>query len=122
MATKMEFEIADTLKTLGVAANGMGYFYLKYAVELVASDISLVRAITKRLYPMVAKKFETKPSRVERVIRHAISEAWNRGSATAQNKLFGYTIDQDSGVPTNGNFIITVADWCLMVCPDEEVK
>lgn len=114
MIDKLELKIADILKDLGISANIMGYFYSKYAVELLVKDISLVNSITTRLYPLVAKKFNTTCSRVERAIRHAIEKGWDRGNLKTQNKLFGYTVSSDKGNPTNGEFLCTIADWLNM--------
>lgn len=79
-------KISDTIKTLGVPANVKGYRYLRYAIELVMSDISYIDAVTTILYPRVAKKFNTTPSRVERAIRHAIQSGWLRGNVSEQKK------------------------------------
>lgn len=103
--------ITRHLKGLGVPANLSGYSYLQYAIELVKNDFSYLRAITKRLYPAVAKEFNTTASRAERCIRHAIETGWNRGNIEFQNKLFGYTVDSNKGIPTNSEFIATVADY-----------
>ena len=114
-----ELKIAEILKDLGVPATS-GYFYLKYAVELMKEDITLSKAITKRLYPMIAKKFNTTNSAAERCIRHAIQVAWNRGNLETQDRLFGFTVDVEKGCPTNGEFIVTVADWLRMTESHQE--
>lgn len=114
-----EFKIAETLKELGTPANLLGYFYLKYAIELMQQDMTLVNAITRRLYPAIATKFNTTPSKVERAIRHAIENGWHRGNVESQNKIFGYTIDKTQYKPTNGEFIVTIADWLNMTCCKE---
>ena len=72
--------------------------------------MDVINAITKVLYPQVAKTFQTTPSRVERAIRHAIEVAWNRGKLETINALFGYTIQNDKGKPTNSEFIAIIAD------------
>lgn len=104
-------KISDTIKTLGVPANVKGYRYLRCAIELVMSDISYIDAVTTILYPRVAKKFNTTPSRVERAIRHAIQSGWLRGNVSEQKKIFSYTVDANKGVPTNSEFISMVADY-----------
>ena len=118
----MELKIASLLKDLGVPANLQGYFHLKYAVSLAVEDISITNRITKELYPSVAKKFKTTPARVERAIHHAIEISWGRGNIDTQNKLFGYTVDQGKGKPTNSEFISTVADWLVMTECDGDVN
>ena len=69
-----------------------------------------VNAITKVLYPTVAKHFKTTSSRVERAIRHAIEVAWDRGNVETLNEFFGYTISNSKGKPTNSEFISMIAD------------
>ena len=107
----MKMQISKMLKDLGISPSLRGYQYIRYCVELLQEDFSYVNNVTKKLYPEVAKKFDTTPSRVERAIRHAIEEGWILGDIDLQNKLFGYTVDQDKGKPTNSQFIATVADW-----------
>lgn len=112
-------KITNQLKDLGIPASILGFHYMRYAVELMMKDISLMNQITKKLYPEVAKKFNTKPMSVERALRHAIEVSWNRGNPNTQNKLFGYTIDQEKCRPTNSEFIVTVADYMLMLEKEE---
>ncbi len=104
-------KVSDMIKALGVSANVKGYRYLRYAIELVMSDISYIDAVTTILYPRVAKKFNTTPSRVERAIRHAIQSSWIKGDMCVQKQIFGYTVDANKGVPTNSEFISMVADY-----------
>ena len=111
-----ELKIAETLKECGTPADLSGYFYLKYAIDAMLQDMSLMHNITKRLYPMIAKKFNTSASRVERAIRHAVEVAWERGNIELHHKLFGYTIAQSKCKPTNSEFIVTVVDWLNMTC------
>ena len=87
-----------------------GYQYLRDAILLVINEVNLLGAVTKELYPMIAEKYTTTPSRVERAIRHAIELAWDRGNVEMINKFFGYTINLDRGKPTNSEFIAMVAD------------
>ena len=102
--------ITKIIKELGIPANVGGYDCVKYAVELMTNDPGLKKAITKELYPTVAKDFNTTPSRVERAIRHAIEVAWDRGDTDVLNSFFGYTIANSKGKPTNSEFIAMIAD------------
>lgn len=102
--------VTSILHEVGVPAHIKGYIYLREAIKLVIDDVELLGGITKILYPMIAEKYNTTPSRVERAIRHAIEVAWNRGRVETIDKIFGYTIDQNKGKPTNSEFIAMVAD------------
>jgi two-component system response regulator (stage 0 sporulation protein A) len=93
-----------------VPAHIKGYLYLREAILMVVGDMEMLGAVTKELYPSIAKKFNTTPSRVERAIRHAIEVAWSRGKIDTINSLFGYTVHNDKGKPTNSEFIAMVAD------------
>jgi two-component system, response regulator, stage 0 sporulation protein A len=106
----LETEITGIIHEIGVPAHIKGYMYLREAISMVVNDIELLSAVTKELYPSIAKKFNTTASRVERAIRHAIEVAWGRGQVETINKLFGYTIHNDKGKPTNSEFIAMVAD------------
>lgn len=106
----LETEITGIIHEIGVPAHIKGYMYLREAISMVVNDIELLSAVTKELYPNIAKKFNTTASRVERAIRHAIEVAWSRGQVESINKLFGYTINNDKGKPTNSEFIAMVAD------------
>ncbi len=106
----LEAEITSIIHEIGVPAHIKGYMYLREAITLVVNDIELLSAVTKELYPTIAKKYNTTASRVERAIRHAIEVAWGRGQVEAINKLFGYTIHNEKGKPTNSEFIAMVAD------------
>lgn len=106
----LESEITSIIHEIGVPAHIKGYMYLREAITMVVNDMELLSAITKELYPSIAKKYNTTASRVERAIRHAIEVAWGRGQIDAINKLFGYTIHNDKGKPTNSEFIAMVAD------------
>jgi two-component system response regulator (stage 0 sporulation protein A) len=106
----LETEITNIIHEIGVPAHIKGYMYLREAITMVVNDMELLSAVTKELYPSIAKKFNTTASRVERAIRHAIEVAWGRGQVEAINKLFGYTIHNDKGKPTNSEFIAMVAD------------
>ncbi|WP_102400846.1 sporulation transcription factor Spo0A [Haloimpatiens massiliensis] len=106
----LETEITNIIHEIGVPAHIKGYMYLREAITMVVNDIELLSAVTKELYPSIAKKYNTTASRVERAIRHAIEVAWSRGQVETINKLFGYTIHNDKGKPTNSEFIAMVAD------------
>lgn len=106
----IEVEVTKMIQQMGVPAHVKGYQYLRDAIISVIKDVSLLGAVTKELYPMIAKKYNTTPSRVERAIRHAIELAWDRGNIEFMNKFFGYTINVDRGKPTNSEFIAMVAD------------
>lgn len=106
----LDVEITRIIHQMGVPAHVKGYQYLRDAIILVTQDVNLMGAVTKELYPMVAEKYDTTASRVERAIRHAIELAWDRGNVDMMNKYFGYTIDIDRGKPTNSEFIAMIAD------------
>ncbi|WP_138204502.1 sporulation transcription factor Spo0A [Haloimpatiens lingqiaonensis] len=106
----LETEITNIIHEIGVPAHIKGYMYLREAITMVVNNIELLSAVTKELYPSIAKKYNTTASRVERAIRHAIEVAWSRGQVDTINKLFGYTIHNDKGKPTNSEFIAMVAD------------
>ena len=116
MATcNLKLTISTVLKELGISSNIRGYHYLKYAIELMIKDISYMNGITKRLYPDIAKRFNTNWKCAERTIRYAIEEGWYRGNINTQNKLFGYTVKLEKENPTNSEFIVTVADYIGML-------
>jgi two-component system response regulator (stage 0 sporulation protein A) len=109
-----EGNISELLKSVGIPVNIKGFRYLKNAIEIVATDFSNLDKITKRLYLQVANNFNSTPTRVERDIRHAIEVAYNRGNPRLLNEIFGYTIDEDKGKPTNSEFIAMMADKILI--------
>ena len=106
----LEIDITNIIHEIGVPAHIKGYHYLRDAIIMVVEDIELLGAVTKELYPAIAKANNTTPSRVERAIRHAIEVAWNRGKLETINALFGYTVQNDKGKPTNSEFIAIIAD------------
>ncbi|MDO0822940.1 sporulation transcription factor Spo0A [Desulfosporosinus nitroreducens] len=110
----LEVEVTRMIHQMGVPAHVKGYQYLRDAIVNVVSDVSLLGAVTKELYPMIAVKYQTTPSRVERAIRHAIELAWDRGNVDFMNRFFGYTINVDRGKPTNSEFVAMVADKLRM--------
>lgn len=106
----LEVEVTRIIHEIGVPAHVKGYQYLRDAIMLVVDEINYLGAVTKELYPAIADKYDTTPSRVERAIRHAIELAWDRGDIDKINKFFGYTINGDRGKPTNSEFIAIIAD------------
>ena len=106
----LETEITSIIHEIGVPAHIKGYMYLREAITMVVNDMELLSAVTKELYPSIAKKYNTTASRVERAIRYAIEVAWGRGQVDAINKLFGYTVHNEKGKPTNSEFIAIIAD------------
>jgi len=109
-AYDLETKVTNILHEIGVPANIRGYHYMREAIIMSVNDMDVLNYITKELYPSIAKKCNTTPSRVERAIRHAIEVAWNRGKVDAINALFGYTVNNHKGKPTNSEFIALIAD------------
>ena len=106
----LEQDVTDMIHEIGVPAHIKGYQYLREAIMMSVDDPSMISSITKILYPTIAKRFQTTPSRVERAIRHAIEVAWSRGKMETLDALFGYTINTGKGKPTNSEFIALIAD------------
>lgn len=106
----LEQDVTDMIHEIGVPAHIKGYQYLREAIMMSVEDPGMISSITKILYPTIAKRFQTTPSRVERAIRHAIEVAWSRGRMETLDTLFGYTIDTGKGKPTNSEFIALIAD------------
>ncbi len=103
-------EVTSVLHDVGVPAHIKGYQYLRESIVAVVNDREMINAVTKSLYPAVAKQYQTTPSRVERAIRHAIEVAWDRGDVEELQRVFGYTISNLKGKPTNSEFIAMIAD------------
>ena len=106
----LENDVTNIIHEIGVPAHIKGYQYLREAIMMSVTDMEMLNSITKILYPSIAKKFQTTPSRVERAIRHAIEVAWSRGKMDTIDELFGYTINAEKGKPTNSEFIALIAD------------
>ncbi len=106
----LEALVTNLIHEVGVPAHIKGYQYLREAIMMVVEDIDVINQITKSLYPQIAYKFNTTPSRVERAIRHAIEVAWGRGDQKMVENIFGYTISAAKGKPTNSEFIAMIAD------------
>ena len=106
----LESSVTAIIHDIGVPAHIKGYQYLREAIIMAVEDMDVINAVTKILYPEVAKKFGTTASRVERAIRHAIEVAWDRGDLETLQKYFGYTVSNAKGKPTNSEFIAMIAD------------
>lgn len=102
--------ISELMRQIGVPAHIRGYKYIRQAILLSLEDAEMLNAITKQLYPTVARTYKTTPSRVERAIRHAIEVAWTRGDIEVLTSMFGYTVKTSKGKPTNGEFISMLTD------------
>lgn len=109
-----ELTVTEILHQIGVPAHIKGYQYLREAILIAVDDMDVINAVTKVLYPEVAKRFGTTPSRVERAIRHAIEVAWDRGDLETLQKYFGYTVSNAKGKPTNSEFIAMIADRLVL--------
>ena len=109
-APLLESRVTAVIHEIGVPAHIKGYQYLREAIMIAVNDMDVINAVTKVLYPEVAKRFGTTPSRVERAIRHAIEVAWDRGDLETLQKYFGYTVNSTKGKPTNSEFIAMIAD------------
>ena len=106
----LENDVTDMIHEVGVPAHIKGYHYLRDAIIMVIEDQEMLNSITKILYPTIAKRNQTTPSRVERAIRHAIEVAWSSGNMDIINSLFSYTVSTGKGKPTNSEFIALIAD------------
>lgn len=112
--SSLESTVTEIIHEIGVPAHIKGYQYLREAIIITINDMDVINAVTKVLYPTVAKKYGTTPSRVERAIRHAIEVAWDRGDLETLQRFFGYTVSNIKGKPTNSEFIAMIADrLCL---------
>ncbi|MFR9200602.1 MAG: sporulation transcription factor Spo0A [Candidatus Gastranaerophilaceae bacterium] len=110
----LDEKITSVFLTIGIPAHIKGYHYLREAIRMVYYTPEIINRITKELYPGIAKRFNTSPSKVERAIRHAIEVAWTRGKIENINQLFGYNIYSKNDKPTNGEFIALVGDKLIM--------
>lgn len=106
----LEVDVTDIIHEIGVPAHIKGYQYLRDAIMMSVDDSEMLNSITKMLYPSIAKRHKTTPSRVERAIRHAIEVAWSRGKTDTIDSLFGYTVAGGKGKPTNSEFVALIAD------------
>ena len=119
--TSIENMVTGIIHEIGVPAHIKGYQYLREAIIIAVNDMDVINAITKVLYPQVAKTFQTTPSRVERAIRHAIEVAWDRGDLDTLQRFFGYTVSNTKGKPTNSEFIALIADKLQLQLKSSEV-
>ena len=110
----LEQIVTDHIHDLGVPAHIKGYTFLRAGIMMTIGDPSILGAITKGLYPAVAKEFNSTPSRVERAIRHAIETSWIRCNPEIQKEMFGNTIDAEKGKPTNSEYIALLTDHIRM--------
>ena len=106
----IETDVTNVIHEIGVPAHIKGYQYLRDSIIMAVDDADILNSITKVLYPAIAKKYQTTASRVERAIRHAIEVAWSRGKMETLEELFGYTVNNGKGKPTNSEFIALIAD------------
>ncbi len=109
-ANNLNISVSKILHELGIPSHIKGYQYIREAISLVYERPELIGGITKELYPLVGKTFDTSTSRVERAIRHAIEVSWNRGDWDLMEEIFGHSVDIDRAKPTNSEFIVTIAD------------
>ena len=117
----IETMVTGIIHEIGVPAHIKGYQYLREAIIIAVEDMDVINAITKVLYPQVAKAFQTTPSRVERAIRHAIEVAWDRGDLDTLQRFFGYTVSNTKGKPTNSEFIALIADKLQLQLKSQKV-
>lgn len=106
----LEMDVTNIIHEIGVPAHIKGYQYLRDAIMMSVGNSEILNSITKVLYPSIAKQHNTTPSRVERAIRHAIEVAWTRGKVDTIDELFGYTVNNGKGKPTNSEFVALIAD------------
>ena len=117
---RLETMVTEVIHEIGIPAHIKGYQYIREAIILTVRDMDLINAVTKALYPMVAKRYNTTPSRVERAIRHAIEVAWDRGDLEVLQKYFGYTVSNVKGKPTNSEFVALIADRLQLRLKEQE--
>lgn len=106
----IDMTVSSILRELGMPAHVKGYRYVREAIIIAVNDTDMIHAVTTALYPSVAKRFNTTPSRVERAVRHSIELTWDRGDLDTLQKYFGYTISSMKGKPTNSEFIAMVSE------------
>ena len=106
----LEELVTSIIHEVGVPAHIKGYQYVREAIMITVENMAVINSVTKVLYPEVAKRYHTTPSRVERAIRHAIEVAWDRGDLETLQRFFGYTVSNAKGKPTNSEFIAMISD------------
>ena len=109
-AVDLESQVTSLILEIGIPAHVKGYHYVRSAIIMAVENPDTINAVTKIVYPTIAKKYQTSSSRVERAIRHAIEVAWDRGDLDVLNSFFGYTVQNSRGKPTNSEFIAMIAD------------
>ena len=119
---ELEAVVTEIIHEIGIPAHIKGYQYLREAILRTVDNMDIINAVTKVLYPEVAEKFGTTPSRVERAIRHAIEVAWDRGNVETLQRFFGYTVSGIKGKPTNSEFIAMIADRLYLQKKGEKAK
>lgn len=107
---QLEMSVTEIIHQIGVPAHIKGYYYIRESILLAVTDVDILNSVTKKLYPEVARRYNTTASRVERAIRHSIEVAWDRGDIDTLNRYFGYTVNNNRGKPTNSEFIAMIAD------------
>lgn len=110
----IDVEVTNIIRGIGIPAHIKGYHYVREAIMMITNEITLLGAITKRLYPVIANKYSTTPNRVEKAIRHSIKVAWSRGNMDLINQLFGHRFKMEKRKPTNSEFIAIIADKLRM--------
>ena len=110
LSEDMEMVVTEIIHQIGIPAHIKGYQYVREAIVIAVQDMDVINAVTKVLYPEVARRYSTTPSRVERAVRHAIEVAWDRGDLETLQRYFGYTVSNTKGKPTNSEFIAMIAD------------
>ncbi len=110
----LDVEVTSLMHEIGIPAHIRGYLYMRDAIIMVVNRVEVLGAVTKELYPAIARKYNTTPSRVERAIRHAIEVAFSRGNVQMLGRLFGHSFNSDRGKPTNSEFIAMLADRLRM--------
>lgn len=105
----IDVEVSKILHNLGIPTHIRGYKYIRDGVLIIYNNEKL-SFVTKEIYPQIASKYETTPSRVERAMRHAIEVGCVRGDLALMEELFGFSISSDKDKPTNSEFLSTIAD------------
>ena len=108
-------QTTNIIHDVGIPANLKGYMFIREAIIMVIDNVDLLSAVTKELYPLVGKKYNTTASRVERAMRHAIDVTWAKVPEETINNVFGYKITSKKGKPTNSEFIAMVADKLMLI-------
>lgn len=109
LGVNLQTVISDILHTLGVPTHVRGYQFIRDGISIIYNNDS-ISYVTKDIYPAIAEKYKTTPSRVERAIRHAIEISWTRGDINVMAEMFGNSVDLDRDKPTNSEYLTTIAD------------